>query len=397
MTFESIEAQNKGCYNFPIQNGNESILYSYDGIELLRTTMGVFMTNYGENYFIVRDMGNFGILDRNGNIRLKLEYKNINECQYNKNRFIITSNESVFVIDLRKDEMIIPESDKYNKIYEIDSNNYITILKNEAFYINTKDSIKIEIEKALESPGYYISSYRFQDLFLLWDAFEGSLVIDINGNSLYKSGHKIVDFSPDKSLYLSNSNDTFLVLSKDGDIIRTFICQRANFINNRIIKYFFNNKYYLFDPKSNIVSTPYKNIYYLNDSLFHCAHSKRKHGIINMKFEIVEPFKYETIGVAGSDSQYFVLGNKQGLIIKSINNKVIYMGKAYNFYNNGNYSVLQTEDGKFSLFSIKFRSVLLSGYDYISISYDCDLVKFNKSVKSGFYHIRDNKFFFNSY
>ncbi|MES2616376.1 MAG: hypothetical protein V4613_00770 [Bacteroidota bacterium] len=390
------------CMNFAIDSNNVSQLYDPDGKLIVEAKDMLIQNCYGDEYFVVRQANNYGIIDKTGKIVVPLIYLRIEECRYNKNNFIIHDViPKVYLVDLNGGVTYRFKDEPFEMLNEIDTNYFICGIEKECFFIDLKRNRRIPLG-ALD----YLA--RFELLHPNVERFKGltfyflrlhpikNFILDSNGQFFHINGYRITNVNQSFTHFISTVGDTAYVLNKKGEIIKKINCIDAMFYSDTLIHCRTEKKEFLTSLNSQKKSKLYKDVSGFggnNDSLYYCYNNYYKVGLMDNNYNLRYPLKYHSIEVIAYDSIYYVTCLKFKITIRTISGRITYTGEGSVDGYIENYIFVHTGE-LYQLVNICNGKVLLESYNDLELIDRCGKVRYKtKEGVRGVYDIKTKKFY----
>lgn len=360
------------------------------------------------NYFLLKQDGKTGVIDRNGNIVIDVKYDDIKIPNPQKDVFVCYSGENSQILNSQKEQIL----NNYQDVEPIKLQNIASNLMFEKSVLSYKENDKYGLVnfqgKKITKPIYdEISGLSYKEGELLVKQNDKYGVINIKG-------HKLIDIEYDKIAvdgYYTNDDG----YKYAGYIITTITQEgyRYGYINyngklilkpeynelSRITDIMDNENAYLLCAKNGqfgvnknekeIVKNEYQSISYDKTNELLVAEKSKKYGIASLDGKIIVPAQFLQIDVIGN---YLYAKNEQGTIVYDNQGKETNMDTNISILNTENekykIKIDNQNETKYGLITKEGKELIEEKYSYMEYLYNDYFIVSNENSKLG---VVDNK------
>lgn len=360
------------------------------------------------NYFLLKQDGKTGVIDRSGNIVIDVKYDDIKIPNPQKDVFVCYSGENSQILNSQKEQIL----NNYQDVETIKLQNIASNLMFEKSVLSYKENDKYGLinfqGKKITKPIYdEISGLSYKEGELLVKQNDKYGVINIKG-------HKLIDIEYDKIAvdgYYTNDDG----YKYAGYIITTTTQEgyRYGYINyngklilkpeynelSRITDIMDNENAYLLCAKNGqfgvnknekeIVKNEYQSISYDKTNDLLVVEKSKKYGIALLDGKIIVPAQFLQIDVIGN---YLYAKNEQGTIVYDNQGKETNMDTNISILNTENekYKIrIDNQNGtKYGLITKEGKELIEEKYSYMEYLYNDYFIVSNENSKLG---VVDNK------
>lgn len=360
------------------------------------------------NYFLLKQDGKTGVIDRSGNIVIDVKYDDIKIPNPQKDVFVCYSGENSQILNSQKEQIL----NNYQDVEPIKLQNIASNLMFEKSVLSYKENDKYGLinfqGKKITKPIYdEISGLSYKEGELLVKQNDKYGVINIKG-------HKLIDIEYDKIAvdgYYTNDDG----YKYAGYIITTTTQDgyRYGYINyngklilkpeynelSRITDIMDNENAYLLCAKNGqfgvnknekeIVKNEYQSISYDKTNDLLVVEKSKKYGIASLDGKIIVPAQFLQIDVIGN---YLYAKNEQGTIVYDNQGKETNMDTNISILNTENekYKIkIDNQNGtKYGLITKEGKELIEEKYSYMEYLYNDYFIVSNENSKLG---VVDNK------
>lgn len=360
------------------------------------------------NYFLLKQDGKTGVIDRSGNIVIDVKYDDIKIPNPQKDVFVCYSGENSQILNSQKEQIL----NNYQDVEPIKLQNIASNLMFEKSVLSYKENDKYGLinfqGKKITKPIYdEISGLSYKEGELLVKQNDKYGVINIKG-------HKLIDIEYDKIAvdgYYTNDDG----YKYAGYIITTTTQEgyRYGYINHngklilkpeynelsRITDIMDNENAYLLCAKNGqfgvnknekeIVKNEYQSISYDKTNDLLVVEKSKKYGIASLDGKIIVPAQFLQIDVIGN---YLYAKNEQGTIVYDNQGKETNMDTNISILNTENekYKIkIDNQNGtKYGLITKEGKELIEEKYSYMEYLYNDYFIVSNENSKLG---VVDNK------
>lgn len=360
------------------------------------------------NYFLLKQDGKTGVIDRNGNIVIDVKYDDIKIPNPQKDVFVCYSGENSQILNSQKEQIL----NNYQDVEPIKLQNIASNLMFEKSVLSYKENDKYGLVnfqgKKITKPIYdEISGLSYKEGELLVKQNDKYGVINIKG-------HKLIDIEYDKIAvdgYYTNDDG----YKYAGYIITTTTQEgyRYGYINyngklilkpeynelSRITDIMDNENAYLLCAKNGqfgvnknekeIVKNEYQSISYDKTNELLVAEKSKKYGIASLDGKIIVPAQFLQIDVIGN---YLYAKNEQGTIVYDNQGKETNMDTNISILNTENekykIKIDNQNETKYGLITKEGKELIEEKYSYMEYLYNDYFIVSNENSKLG---VVDNK------
>ena len=360
------------------------------------------------NYFLLKQDGKTGVIDRSGNIVIDVKYDDIKIPNPQKDVFVCYSGENSQILNSQKEQIL----NNYQDVEPIKLQNIASNLMFEKSVLSYKENDKYGLinfqGKKITKPIYdEISGLSYKEGELLVKQNDKYGVINIKG-------HKLIDIEYDKIAvdgYYTNDDG----YKYAGYIITTTTQEgyRYGYINyngklilkpeynelSRITDIMDNENAYLLCAKNGqfgvnknekeIVKNEYQSISYDKTNDLLVVEKSKKYGIASLDGKIIVPAQFLQIDVIGN---YLYAKNEQGTIVYDNQGKETNMDTNISILNTENekYKIkIDNQNGtKYGLITKEGKELIEEKYSYMEYLYNDYFIVSNENSKLG---VVDNK------
>lgn len=360
------------------------------------------------NYFLLKQDGKTGVIDRNGNIVIDVKYDDIKIPNPQKDVFVCYSGENSQILNSQKEQIL----NNYQDVEPIKLQNIASNLMFEKNVLSYKENDKYGLVnfqgKKITKPIYdEISGLSYKEGELLVKQNDKYGVINIKG-------HKLIDIEYDKIAvdgYYTNDDG----YKYAGYIITTITQEgyRYGYINyngklilkpeynelSRITDIMDNENAYLLCAKNGqfgvnknekeIVKNEYQSISYDKTNELLVAEKSKKYGIASLDGKIIVPAQFLQIDVIGN---YLYAKNEQGTIVYDNQGKETNMDTNISILNTENekykIKIDNQNETKYGLITKEGKELIEEKYSYMEYLYNDYFIVSNENSKLG---VVDNK------
>lgn len=360
------------------------------------------------NYFLLKQNGKTGVIDRSGNIVIDVKYDDIKIPNPQKDVFVCYSGENSQILNSQKEQIL----NNYQDVEPIKLQNIASNLMFEKSVLSYKENDKYGLVnfqgKKITKPIYdEISGLSYKEGELLVKQNDKYGVINIKG-------HKLIDIEYDKIAvdgYYTNDDG----YKYAGYIITTTTQEgyRYGYINyngklilkpeynelSRITDIMDNENAYLLCAKNGqfgvnknekeIVKNEYQSISYDKTNELLVAEKSKKYGIASLDGKIIVPAQFLQIDVIGN---YLYAKNEQGTIVYDNQGKETNMDTNISILNTENekykIKIDNQNETKYGLITKEGKELIEEKYSYMEYLYNDYFIVSNENSKLG---VVDNK------
>jgi len=360
------------------------------------------------NYFLLKQDGKTGVIDRSGNIVIDVKYDDIKIPNPQKDVFVCYSGENSQILNSQKEQIL----NNYQDVEPIKLQNIASNLMFEKSVLSYKENDKYGLVnfqgKKITKPIYdEISGLSYKEGELLVKQNDKYGVINIKGN-------KLIDIEYDKIAvdgYYTNDDG----YKYAGYIITTTTQEgyRYGYINyngklilkpeynelSRITDIMDNENAYLLCAKNGqfgvnknekeIVKNEYQSISYDKTNELLVAEKSKKYGIASLDGKIIVPAQFSQIDVIGN---YLYAKNEQGTIVYDNQGKETNMDTNISILNTENekykIKIDNQNETKYGLITKEGKELIEEKYSYMEYLYNDYFIVSNENSKLG---VVDNK------
>lgn len=360
------------------------------------------------NYFLLKQDGKTGVIDRSGNIVIDVKYDDIKIPNPQKDVFVCYSGENSQILNSQKEQIL----NNYQDVEPIKLQNIASNLMFEKSVLSYKENDKYGLVnfqgKKITKPIYdEISGLSYKEGELLVKQDDKYGVINIKG-------HKLIDIEYDKIAvdgYYTNDDG----YKYAGYIITTTTQEgyRYGYINyngklilkpeynelSRITDIMDNENAYLLCAKNGqfgvnknekeIVKNEYQSISYDKTNELLVAEKSKKYGIASLDGKIIVPAQFLQIDVIGN---YLYAKNEQGTIVYDNQGKETNMDTNISILNTENekykIKIDNQNETKYGLITKEGKELIEEKYSYMEYLYNDYFIVSNENSKLG---VVDNK------
>lgn len=360
------------------------------------------------NYFLLKQDGKTGVIDRSGNIVIDVKYDDIKIPNPQKDVFVCYSGENSQILNSQKEQIL----NNYQDVEPIKLQNIASNLMFEKNVLSYKENDKYGLVnfqgKKITKPIYdEISGLSYKEGELLVKQNDKYGVINIKG-------HKLIDIEYDKIAvdgYYTNDDG----YKYAGYIITTITQEgyRYGYINyngklilkpeynelSRITDIMDNENAYLLCAKNGqfgvnknekeIVKNEYQSISYDKTNELLVAEKSKKYGIASLDGKIIVPAQFLQIDVIGN---YLYAKNEQGTIVYDNQGKETNMDTNISILNTENekykIKIDNQNETKYGLITKEGKELIEEKYSYMEYLYNDYFIVSNENSKLG---VVDNK------
>ena len=360
------------------------------------------------NYFLLKQDGKTGVIDRSGNIVIDVKYDDIKIPNPQKDVFVCYSGENSQILNSQKEQIL----NNYQDVEPIKLQNIASNLMFEKSVLSYKENDKYGLVnfqgKKITKPIYdEISGLSYKEGELLVKQNDKYGVINIKG-------HKLIDIEYDKIAvdgYYTNDDG----YKYAGYIITTTTQEgyRYGYINyngklilkpeynelSRITDIMDNENAYLLCAKNGqfgvnknekeIVKNEYQSISYDKTNELLVAEKSKKYGIASLDGKIIVPAQFLQIDVIGN---YLYAKNEQGTIVYDNQGKETNMDTNISILNTENekykIKIDNQNETKYGLITKEGKELIEEKYSYMEYLYNDYFIVSNENSKLG---VIDNK------
>ena len=360
------------------------------------------------NYFVLKQNGKTGVIDRSGNIVIDAKYDDIKIPNPQKDVFVCYNEGNSQILNSQKEQILT----NYQNIEPIRLQNIASNLMFEKSVLSYKENDKYGLinfqGKKITKPIYdEISGLSYKEGELLVKQNDKYGVINIKG-------HKLIDIKYDKIAvdgYYTNDDG----YKKAGYIITTTTQEgyRYGYINyngklilkpeynelSRITDITDNENAYLLCAKNGqfgvnknekeIVKNEYQSISYDKTNNLLVVEKSKKYGIASLDGKVIVPAQFLQIDVIGN---YLYAKNEQGTIVYDNQGKETNMDTNVAILDTGNdkYKIkINNQNGtKYGLITKEGKTLIEEKYSYMEYLYNDYFIVSNEKSKLG---VIDNK------
>lgn len=360
------------------------------------------------NYFLLKQDGKTGVIDRSGNIVIDVKYDDIKIPNPQKDVFVCYSGENSQILNSQKEQIL----NNYQDVEPIKLQNIASNLMFEKSVLSYKENDKYGLVnfqgKKITKPIYdEISGLSYKEGELLVKQNDKYGVINIKG-------HKLIDIEYDKIAvdgYYTNDDG----YKYAGYIITTTTQEgyRYGYINyngklilkpeynelSRITDIMDNENAYLLCAKNGqfgvnknekeIVKNEYQSISYDKTNELLVAEKSKKYGIASLDGKIIVPAQFSQIDVIGN---YLYAKNEQGTIVYDNQGKETNMDTNISILNTENekykIKIDNQNETKYGLITKEGKELIEEKYSYMEYLYNDYFIVSNENSKLG---VVDNK------
>lgn len=360
------------------------------------------------NYFLLKQDGKTGVIDRSGNIVIDVKYDDIKIPNPQKDLFVCYSGENSQILNSQKEQIL----NNYQDVEPIKLQNIASNLMFEKSVLSYKENDKYGLVnfqgKKITKPIYdEISGLSYKEGELLVKQNDKYGVINIKG-------HKLIDIEYDKIAvdgYYTNDDG----YKYAGYIITTTTQEgyRYGYINyngklilkpeynelSRITDIMDNENAYLLCAKNGqfgvnknekeIVKNEYQSISYDKTNELLVAEKSKKYGIASLDGKIIVPAQFLQIDVIGN---YLYAKNEQGTIVYDNQGKETNMDTNISILNTENekykIKIDNQNETKYGLITKEGKELIEEKYSYMEYLYNDYFIVSNENSKLG---VVDNK------
>lgn len=360
------------------------------------------------NYFLLKQDGKTGVIDRSGNIVIDVKYDDIKIPNPQKDVFVCYSGENSQILNSQKEQIL----NNYQDVEPIKLQNIASNLMFEKSVLSYKENDKYGLVnfqgKKITKPIYdEISGLSYKEGELLVKQNDKYGVINIKG-------HKLIDIEYDKIAvdgYYTNDDG----YKYAGYIITTTTQEgyRYGYINyngklilkpeynelSRITDIMDNENVYLLCAKNGqfgvnknekeIVKNEYQSISYDKTNELLVAEKSKKYGIASLDGKIIVPAQFLQIDVIGN---YLYAKNEQGTIVYDNQGKETNMDTNISILNTENekykIKIDNQNETKYGLITKEGKELIEEKYSYMEYLYNDYFIVSNENSKLG---VVDNK------
>lgn len=360
------------------------------------------------NYFLLKQDGKTGVIDRSGNIVIDVKYDDIKIPNPQKDVFVCYSGENSQILNSQKEQIL----NNYQDVEPIKLQNIASNLMFEKSVLSYKENDKYGLinfqGKKITKPIYdEISGLSYKEGEILVKQNDKYGVINIKG-------HKLIDIEYDKIAvdgYYTNDDG----YKYAGYIITTTTQEgyRYGYINyngklilkpeynelSRITDIMDNENAYLLCAKNGqfgvnknekeIVKNEYQSISYDKTNELLVAEKSKKYGIASLDGKIIVPAQFLQIDVIGN---YLYAKNEQGTIVYDNQGKETNMDTNISILNTENekykIKIDNQNETKYGLITKEGKELIEEKYSYMEYLYNDYFIVSNENSKLG---VVDNK------
>lgn len=360
------------------------------------------------NYFLLKQDGKTGVIDRSGNIVIDVKYDDIKIPNPQKDVFVCYSGDNSQTLNSQKEQILT----NYQNVEPIRLQNIASNLMFEKSVLSYKENDKYGLinfqGKKITKPIYdEISGLSYKEGELLVKQNDKYGVINIKG-------HKLIDIEYDKIAvdgYYTNDDG----YKYAGYIITTITQEgyRYGYINyngklilkpeynelSRITDIMDNENAYLLCAKNGqfgvnknekeIVKNEYQSISYDKTNELLVAEKSKKYGIASLDGKIIVPAQFLQIDVIGN---YLYAKNEQGTIVYDNQGKETNMDTNISILNTENekykIKIDNQNETKYGLITKEGKELIEEKYSYMEYLYNDYFIVSNENSKLG---VVDNK------
>ncbi len=364
------------------------------------------------NYFIVRQEGKYGIINKNGDIIINPDYDNIVIPNPEKAVFVCYEGEESKVLNDKKEEIL----SNYEEVQPIQLKNVVTdYIYEKSVLTYTKEGkiglISLEGKKITKPIYDEITALPYKEGELLVKQDEKYGVINIKGNELVKLEYNQISTD---IYYEENSNYVY-----SGYIvgIKTEEGYRYGYIDvngkqlllpefnavSRITEIKNNNKeiyliaskngqYGLYKNGEQLIPNEYVSMRYDNTNRVVVVEKGKKYGVMSIEGKSIIPIEYTQIDITGQhiyakqNDNTVVVFNKDGSKSNLDSNISIIRT------NNEKYSIkIDTSKGEYSIIDSNSNQLTKQKYSYLAYLYDDYFIASTENGKLGVIDISENQ------
>lgn len=361
------------------------------------------------NYFLLKQDGKTGVIDRSGNIVIDVKYDDIKIPNPQKDVFVCYSGENSQILNSQKEQIL----NNYQDVEPIKLQNIASNLMFEKSVLSYKENDKYGLVnfqgKKITKPIYdEISGLSYKEGELLVKQDDKYGVINIKG-------HKLIDIEYDKIAvdgYYTNDDG----YKYAGYIITTTTQEgyRYGYINyngklilkpeynelSRITDIMDNENAYLLCAKNGqfgvnknekeIVKNEYQSISYDKTNELLVAEKSKKYGIASLDGKIIVPAQFLQIDVIGN---YLYAKNEQGTIVYDNQGKETNMDTNISILNTENekykIKIDNQNETKYGLITKEGKELIEEKYSYMEYLYNDYFIVSNENSKLGVVNNKD--------
>ena len=361
------------------------------------------------NYFLLKQDGKTGVIDRSGNIVIDVKYDDIKIPNPQKDVFVCYSGENSQILNSQKEQIL----NNYQDVEPIKLQNIASNLMFEKSVLSYKENDKYGLinfqGKKITKPIYdEISGLSYKEGELLVKQNDKYGVINIKG-------HKLIDIEYDKIAvdgYYTNDDG----YKYAGYIITTTTQEgyRYGYINyngklilkpeynelSRITDIMDNENAYLLCAKNGqfgvnkdekeIVKNEYQSISYDKTNDLLVVEKSKKYGIASLDGKIIVPAQFLQIDVIGN---YLYAKNEQGTIVYDNQGKETNMDTNISILNTENekykIKIDNQNETKYGLITKEGKELIEEKYSYMEYLYNDYFIVSNENSKLGVVNNKD--------
>ncbi len=361
------------------------------------------------NYFLLKQDGKTGVIDRSGNIVIDVKYDDIKIPNPQKDVFVCYSGENSQILNSQKEQIL----NNYQDVEPIKLQNIASNLMFEKSVLSYKENDKYGLinfqGKKITKPIYdEISGLSYKEGELLVKQNDKYGVINIKG-------HKLIDIEYDKIAvdgYYTNDDG----YKYAGYIITTTTQEgyRYGYINyngklilkpeynelSRITDIMNNENAYLLCAKNGqfgvnknekeIVKNEYQSISYDKTNDLLVVEKSKKYGIASLDGKIIVPAQFLQIDVIGN---YLYAKNEQGTIVYDNQGKETNMDTNISILNTENekykIKIDNQNETKYGLITKEGKELIEEKYSYMEYLYNDYFIVSNENSKLGVVNNKD--------
>lgn len=361
------------------------------------------------NYFLLKQDGKTGVIDRSGNIVIDVKYDDIKIPNPQKDVFVCYSGENSQILNSQKEQIL----NNYQDVKPIKLQNIASNLMFEKSVLSYKENDKYGLinfqGKKITKPIYdEISGLSYKEGELLVKQNDKYGVINIKG-------HKLIDIEYDKIAvdgYYTNDDG----YKYAGYIITTTTQEgyRYGYINyngklilkpeynelSRITDIMNNENAYLLCAKNGqfgvnknekeIVKNEYQSISYDKTNDLLVVEKSKKYGIASLDGKIIVPAQFLQIDVIGN---YLYAKNEQGTIVYDNQGKETNMDTNISILNTENekykIKIDNQNETKYGLITKEGKELIEEKYSYMEYLYNDYFIVSNENSKLGVVNNKD--------
>lgn len=355
------------------------------------------------NYFVLKQKGKYGVIDREANTVIEPEYKDIKIPNPEKAVFVCEQGDNIKVLNEKREEILT----EYNKAQPIRLKNISSDLMYEKSVLKYETDGKyglVDFEgNEITKPIYdEIDSISYKEGTLIVKQNEKYGVINIKGKEIVSCKYdeiKVDEYYTEQDHYKYAGYITLIktqegyrygYLNYKGNTILDTQYNEVSRIteiednNNEYLICAKNGQYGVLKNKEQLIGNEYQSIQYDENNKIFVIEKSKKYGIANFDGKIVVPIQYNEIDVTGI---HIYAKDEHDITVFDNNGTKVDMEADVTILNTNNekYKIRINYEGnnKYGVISNEWKQLIEEKYNYIEYLYDDYFIVSNEDDKLG--------------